>query len=169
MQKEIWKPVLQLWSFDSQHKRVKLYEIEKGRYYVSDLGRFMRDGKIIDAKPDKVGTKTFKLSNHRFKLHQIVLQTFYPEEIADGLSPDHISRDRSDNRLSNLRWASREMQYTNRNNEAHNKKNVLCKNNNLVYSSCKEAEEDLGLVRNTVARVARGERKSIHGYKFTFI
>lgn len=128
----------------------------------------MKDGKIIDVKPDTVGSKTFWLSNHRFKLHQIVLQTFCPEGIADGYSPDHISRDRHDNSLSNLRWANRTTQYSNRDNRGHSQKPVYCVNINKEYSSCREAELELNLPKNMVSRVARGERKSVHGYCFIF-
>lgn len=42
-------------------------------------------------------------------------------------------------------------------------------NNNTSYNSCKEAEIDLNLAKNTVSRVARGERKSTKGYKFVYI
>ena len=48
-------------------------------------------------------------------------------------------------------------------------KKVKCINNNTIYNSCKEAEINLNLAKNTVSRVARGERKSVKGYKFVYI
>ena len=47
-------------------------------------------------------------------------------------------------------------------------KKVYCLNNNTLYNSCQDAEKHLNLVKNTVSRVARGERKSIHNYKFVY-
>lgn len=41
--------------------------------------------------------------------------------------------------------------------------------NGQTYNSCQEAEEKLNLIMNTVSRVARGERKSIHGYVFKYV
>ena len=84
------------------------------------------------------------------------------------MRPDHISRNRKDNSLSNLRWATRAMQYYNRENKAYKTKLVKCSETGVVYNSCQEAEDELGLTRNTVSRVARGERKSIHGYHFVY-
>lgn len=68
-----------------------------------------------------------------------------------------------------LRWADKKTQVYNRENKEYKYKKVMCMNNNKIYKSCQEAEADLGLVRNTVSRVARGERKSIRGYKFVFV
>jgi hypothetical protein len=167
---EIWKDVLKLHSRNSRWEKVKEFVFPKGLYQVSNFGRFKRKGKIINCKPDSVGTVTFSLKCHRFKLHEIVLQTFMPEGDIDGYSPDHINRNnRTNNRVDNLRWADRSTQYNNRNNSNSDcYKKVLCLQNGIVYNSCREAEDCLRLTRNTVSRVARGERKSIHGYNFIF-
>lgn len=167
---EKWLPVLELYSFDSQWNIVKKYTFQDGKYYVSDKGRFVRNGKIQHIKQDSVGTYTFSLDKHRFKLHQIVLQTFKPEGIKDGYSPDHIDRfKRWDNSLENLRWADRRTQFSNRENSIHKKKKVYCYETEKIYESCAGAELELGLTHNTVCRVARGERGNVHGYRFVFI
>jgi hypothetical protein len=102
-------------------------------------------------------------------LHEIVLQVFKPDGNVSGCTPDHINRkDRENNSLSNLRWATRSEQYSNRENKAYKTKLVKCSETGIVYNSCQEAEDELGLTRNTVSRVARGERKSIHGYHFVY-
>lgn len=98
-----------------------------------------------------------------------MMQSFYPDGIKDGVSVDHIDRNPRNNHLSNLRWADKKTQVSNRENKEYKYKKVMCMNNNKIYKSCQEAEADLGLVRNTVSRVARGVRKSIHGYKFVFV
>lgn len=145
------------------------------RYYqVDEYGNFYRNGKICDVKPDAKGNKFFMLIDDeskkiRFKAHQIVLQTYIPDGLKSGLSVDHINKNRLDNRLSNLRFATRYEQYLNRDNLSGKTKKVLCINTGKVYESCKDAENDLGLTKNTVSRVARRNRKSIHGYKFKYL
>lgn len=167
---EKWLPVLRLYSFDSKYHITGVYNFKKGKYFVSDQGRFMRDGEIITTKADGVGTYTFSLDGHRFKLHQIVLQTFRPEGIKDGYSPDHIDRNnRQNNSLPNLRWADKQTQAENRENRTYKYKKVYCKETDKVYESCQKAESELFLPRNMVSRVARGERKSVHGYHFKYL
>ena len=169
MEQEIWKDVLKLHSRNSRWEKVKEFVFPNGLYQVSNLGRFKRKGVIAKCKPDSVGTITLSLKRHRFKLHEIVLQTFMPEGDLDGYSPDHIDRNnRTNNSLDNLRWADRNTQYYNRENKSYKYKKVLCLQNGIVYNSCREAEDCLGLAHNTVSMVARGVLKSIRGYNFIF-
>lgn len=142
-------------------------------YQADDDGNFYRDGIIRDVKPDRKGNKFFFLIDDnrksvRFKAHQIVLQTFDPDGLKDDLSVDHKNKNRLDNRLKNLRYATHEIQFENRDNLSYKYKKVKCINNGIVYDSCQDAEIKLKLVKNTCSRVARGERKSIHGYKFYY-
>lgn len=167
---EIWLDVTHLVSFNSNLTINKHFYFNRGVYQVSNLGRFKKYDKIINVEPDSRGTYTHVLSGHRFKLHQIVLQTFMPNGIRDGMSPDHINRfSRNDNSLANLRWATRKTQFENRENVAYKYKSVKCLNNDETYISCQDAELKLGLAHNTVARVARGDRKSVRGYRFVFV
>lgn len=61
------------------------------------------------------------------------------------------------------------MQYYNRENKAYKLKRVKCVETGVIYESCQDAEDKIGLTHNTVSRVARGERKSIHGFHFDFV
>ena len=142
-------------------------------YEVDDNGTFYRSGRSVHPKPDGVGSLTVCLTDdngspQRFKIHQITLQTFCGEEMADGLSVDHIDKNRANNSLWNLRWATRAQQYRNRENSAYKNKAVICNENGKVFASCKLAEDCMGLKRNTVARVARGERKHTGGFTFSW-
>ena len=169
MEEEIWMPIKRLVRFNSKYEIVKEFMYNDGSC-VSNLGRvLLSNGKISKTKPDKLGYTTVKLGNERFKVQQIMMQTFHPEEIRNGVSVDHIDRNPLNNNLRNLRWADTKLQTSNRENKAYKYKKVFCVEKGIVYPSCQEAEDSLGLVRNTVSRVARGERKSIHGYHFYYV
>lgn len=170
MENEKWLPVLELYSYYSDWKLKDKYTFEYGKYFVSNYGRLMINNVIVYNKPDKRNNIFYSLNGKRFKIHQIVLQTFDPSGIKDYCTVDHINRNnRLDNSLSNLRWADRKIQCENRDNKSYKTKKVFCKQNNKIYNSCQDAELDLNLIKNTVARVARGERKSIYGYEFKYI
>ena len=167
---EIWKPVLKLFSYYSNWKIKDEYTFKYGEYFVSNKGRFINRGKLKNSKPDKKLNIVYSLQGKRFKIHQIVMQTFQPDGIKDYYSVDHIDRNnRLNNNLENLRWANRDSQCLNRENKSYKCKRILCYQNKKIYNSCQEAENDLGLVKNTVSRVARKDRKSIHGYTFEYV
>ena len=48
-------------------------------------------------------------------------------------------------------------------------KPVICLDTGVVYSSAKEAEEKYGFSKDTVGRVCRGERVTVHGLRFDFV
>jgi hypothetical protein len=82
----------------------------EGLYEVSDLGRVkgLKRGKIMKFTPDKDGYLILTLNNkgeNRFRVHRLVLQAFNPTE--EDLQCDHINHITNDNRLVNLRWATR--------------------------------------------------------------
>ena len=166
---ELWKPVLKLYKFNSKWEIISTKEYKFGKYFISNKGRFLNKNKISKMKPTKLGYFQVKIEGVIYKIHQIMMQTFFPEDIKNYYSVDHIDRNPSNNNLENLRWANRSLQYSNRENKLYKYKKILCHQNNKIYNSCQEAEIDLELVKNTVSRVARGDRKSIHGYTFEYI
>lgn len=143
--------------------------------FISSLGRLMKDGKIYDIKYDDRLTLTTTFTDCdgeqvRFKRHQIVMQTFFAEDWSAGDSVDHIKRlRRYDNSIYNLRWAAKDIQFYNRDNVNTKEKPVLCIGTGEIYSSCREAEEQLCLAKNTVSKVAIGERGSVCGYRFCYL
>lgn len=46
--------------------------------------------------------------------HRVIMETFNPRKETDGHEIDHIDRDKENNDISNLRWATREMNMNNK-------------------------------------------------------
>lgn len=155
------------WAFVSEHTFNNRF------YQVDEHGNFYRNKKLIKNKPDAAGSITVLLFDDenkplRFKIHQIVGQTYLKDQLKDFHTIDHVNRNRLDNRLLNLRVADRRVQFANRENKAHKYKKVICLNNNTTYISCQHAEIKLGIAKNMVSRVARGGRKHVNGFKFEY-
>ena len=79
-------------------------------YEVSNLGRLRNKKTKVIAKGTikKNGYVDVSVNNQNYRLHRLVLQTWCPNEDYEELTVDHINGNRSDNRLENLRWATRE-------------------------------------------------------------
>ena len=99
-----------------------MYRHYKNGYFVSDKGKVkrVRSGKLVkvDIYTNKYGYKYFILFNTSDKqkvyVHRAVALLFIAQSSKDKLIVDHISRNRTDNKASNLRWV----------NHSENAKNV---------------------------------------------
>lgn len=171
---EDWRRVMRLVKYDKD-LNIKSVHYFSMNCFVSSLGRLMKDGKIYDIKYDDRLTLTTTFTDRegeqvRFKRHQIVMQTFFMEDWNAGDSVDHIKRlRRYDNSIYNLRWAAKDIQSYNRDNANKKEKPVLCIGTGEIYQSCREAEDILGLSKNTVSRVCRGSREMAGGYRFCYL
>lgn len=76
----------------------------------SNLGRLRRKNNKTEILGciNKNGYITVHLGNNNYLLHRIVLQTFEPNVSFEELTVDHINGKRTDNRLENLQWLSKE-------------------------------------------------------------
>lgn len=104
-------------------KEIKLPHKLKKRYAISNLGRFMsflndfKDGTILKGSSVE-NYKVFryklfknkKISNHHLFFHKLVAEYFIPKP-TDGKNYEfvlHLDRNKGNNRVENLRWATNE-------------------------------------------------------------
>lgn len=52
---------------------------------------------------------------------------------------------------------------------AHNRKKIICLNNNTIYNSIREAANILGFKRSSISSVLQGKAKSLKGFFFNYI
>lgn len=165
---EIWRPI-------------KGFE---GFYEVSDYGRvrslnYNRTGEERILKPGNVrGYLCVTLCKNgkpkHFKIHRLVLQTFNPVSNMDELTVDHINLDKTDNRLTNLRYATiKEQKYfDNQEFNFHAKKvyQYTKKSGEFVreWNSTREIERELGYSRGNISDCCRGVIKSAYQFLWSY-
>ena len=62
--------------------------------------------RILYQRTDRLGYKTMMLNNRNYSVHRLVAEAFIPND-QDKPDVDHIDRNKSNNRVENLRWATR--------------------------------------------------------------
>lgn len=86
---------------------------------------------------------------------------------------DHINRIRTDDRVENLRWATRSEQIHNRKEYQYPKnhkgsKPVMCVETGIVYPSTCEVKRQLGFNQGYISACCRGEYKTAYGYHWQY-
>ena len=168
MSKEIWRPVIG-------------YE---GLYEVSNYGRvkslnYRGTGKegLMNGKIDKNGYKMVILHKNgkrkSFLVHRLVAIAFIPNP--NNLPEvNHIIDDfehRSDNRVENLEWCTREYNlnygsYNEKMSKTKSKK-VICITNGEIFGSAKKASEKYNINHSDICKCCRGKLKSAGKHPIT--
>lgn len=78
------------------------------------------NGKVLSLKPDNQGYIMIALSGKRLSVHRLVAVAFIPNP-DDKPTVDHIDRNRLNNTVTNLRWATLSEQNKNRGTINHNR------------------------------------------------
>lgn len=95
-------------------------------------------------------------------VHVIVAWAFLGEPPFEGATIDHINRDKSDNRVENLQWASMKEQRANQERVSictHSKRVKTFMNGRwFVFESAMEAEAELNICAQNIGKCALGKR-----------
>lgn len=154
-------------------KDIEGYE---GLYKISSLGRVSttkRKGTnqhVISQHDDRHGYLQVQLFKHgvgkRFKIHRLIAQAFIPNP-ENKPTVDHINRNRRDNSIGNLRWATYSEQ---RSNQTSGEKVVVATkdNDNFTFSSVSECARFIGSNSGNVTACCKGKRKSVCGYSIKY-
>lgn len=146
-----------------------LYEIdEDGTVYTKT--RKGTNKNVIRSHDDCHGYLTVQLFKNgvgtRFKIHRLLAETFInnPE---NKPTVDHIDRDRRNNRLSNLRWATYKEQ---RENQKSGEKRVIAvkENKKHIFESISECARFINSSPGNVCNVCKGKRKTANGWKIEY-
>lgn len=166
----------------------------EGRYQVSNMGRIRSVDRVVSingkrgsyekhvqpriiAQRKNRGYPYVSLSKngkiYAEKVHRCVCLAFI-DNPKGYIDVNHKNGDRSDNRVENLEWCTRQYNIWHSYYVTHRKpsgcKKVMCIENGIAYPSCMAAGRDLNLKSSGhIADVANGVYKQYKGYHFKFI
>ena len=119
-------------------------------------------------EPHANGYRFIMCKGKKFSVHSIVAELFLQPKPSDSHTIDHINRDRSDNRIENLRWANKSEQRENQSRSSPKQqclpvlvRHVIWDDNtpSLRFESCLQVSKYLDLTPCTVnAALRRGWR-----------
>ena len=139
--------------------------------YVSNLGR-IKHSKSSAFTPKPRGLMEYAMFKH-VPVHRLVAFAFLGQPPSADHTVDHINRDRADNRVANLRWASRVEQRANqtRGNQKITKKRRVATQIDgsiRIFVSAQEAERATGAQAQNIQKVCAGKRKVAGGLKWWY-
>lgn len=140
-------------------------------YQVSNMGKVKRNKRIL---LPYVGTDKYhyvSLSKHgkvnKFKIHRLVAKAFM-ENAENKPTVDHINRDRLDNRVENLRWATYSEQRSNQTSGEVSVYLIDKEGRDMFFESQADAARFLKTDVRNVNSALHGYSKTTCGYEVQY-
>lgn len=177
MDEEIWKPIKGwegLYEISSHGRVRSLDRLLKNRY-----AKYVRKGRILKQSFDTNGYLFVSLRNKTHKknclVHRLVAQAFIPNP-NEKEEVNHISGNKTENRVTNLKWATRsEIQiYRNRVLGKHSsfwetKRAIRCIELEREWESIMEASKELKIGRTGICNQLSGLQRTCKGLHFEYV
>nr|QBK86138.1 MAG: HNH endonuclease [Marseillevirus LCMAC101] len=151
------------------------------KYEVSSMGqiRNKKSGYVFSNHPDSSGYVYNNFhddegNTKRTSVHNIVARVFLGEPETIDLTVDHINRDRADNRLVNLRWATTKQQAVNSNRSKCRAigqpviQYTMEMKEIKTWPNITAAAKELGIDNSGIGEVCKGKRNYAGGFKWTY-
>ena len=175
--KEIWKPInrtrIELGYFASSSGRIKTIKHIKGVLKEKYLTQSeTQNGYLIVSLcyEDKKSGSYFS--------HRIIAKTFLGDPPSSGHQVNHKNGVKTDNRLENLEWVTRDENMNhaistglvNHNSPTFETPIVQMKNGNIIkeYKSQKEAERETGFSQSGINHCLRGRCRKFKGFQWVY-
>nr|QBK85694.1 MAG: HNH endonuclease [Marseillevirus LCMAC101] len=151
------------------------------KYEVSSLGRIRNKESVyvLSDRPNQKGyvCNTFYDDEGKTKtipIHNIVTRAFLGEPKSVDLTPDHINRKPSDNRVTNLRWATRKQQVANSNRSKCKPRGQPVVQYTMEMKKIKRwpnittAADELKIHKSNITQACKGKLNQARGYKWAY-
>lgn len=149
-----------------------------GHYEISSLGRVRnyKTQKVLASTKQTDGYERIRIHTLKktYYIHRLVAQHFIdnPHNLA---TIDHIDRQKNNNNMNNLRWASSKMQSNNIEKRGRLKRKIARINDSTneiitIYDSISDAVNDVpGSDHRLISAVCRKKRTRHMGFKWTYV
>lgn len=105
--------------------------------------------------------------NYIRSVHRLLGLTFIPNP--DNLPIiDHIDRNKTNNSLSNLRWATIQINVNNSSDVGNKPRPILCIETGILYKSVSEASKITGIHRTNITRSAQNNKLRAGDYHWQY-
>ncbi len=143
--------------------------------WVSSLGRVMGRRSMEAFFPTASGSngcyRTIEIDRKRVNVHLLVAEAFLGPPPSVHHTVDHINRKSLDNRLCNLRWATKSEQLHNRKLPMNTANSIRLEVNIgagwVACGSYSEATRTFGVDRHTLRDLVNGKRSVLRSKRFT--